>query len=307
MRLGRPFYAFLASLLIFTAAFLPASASAFCMVWMSDTQHYYGAYAPIFTDMTDWIAENKDALDIRLVLHTGDIVGASRSKEQWTYAREAMGRLDGKVPYLLACGNHDLGKKYASDNFNTFFDPIETQPLRGGFFGDGRSRYALFSAEGRDYIFISLSMGRKSPNEAEYAWANGLLQRYADHIGVILTHSYLYGRGGHTGHGDKIFNRVVAPNPNVWLVLCGHCRGVNRRTEEIDDDGDGLADRTVYELLANYQDAPKGGGGYLRLLTFLEDKVAFVTYSPVLKDYDFYDAPRKDSFTLPLPPKHTTP
>ena len=82
--------------------------------------------------------------------------------------------------------------------------------------------------------------------------------------------------------------RVVVPNPNVRLVLCGHSHAVFHNAVMIDDDGDGVPDRKVYQLLANYQEEEKGGLGYLCILTFdpLTDQLAVSTYSPYLDDYN---------------------
>ena len=81
------------------------------------------------------------------------------------------------------------------------------------------------------------------------------------------------------------------PNEQVKAVLSGHYHNAQTWIDEMDDDGDGVADRTVYQLLADYQGGPEGGQGYLRILNFKmnENKVAVQTYSPYLDDYNFYE------------------
>lgn len=280
---------------------LPRAANAYSIVWITDTQLYSESYPETFYAIADWIVENKAAYDIRFVFHTGDLVNASRSQAQWAVAGEAMHRLDGKLPYLTASGNHDVGKRYAYDNYHTYVDGAREHPLTGGSFGPGMSRYALFSADGRDYIFVSVGFGQTGPSQEEIDWINQTLAHFENRIAVLITHSYQHTRSRLTAQGNAIHNKIVVPNPNVWLVLSGHCRNYSQRQDAIDDTGDGVPDRIVYGVMTNYQDAPKGGGGYIRLLSFNADRVYFSTYSPVLHDFDYYEKPGADYFSIPYP------
>ena len=97
------------------------------MILLPDPQTYmkFGRNQPIFDLMTAWISENIDPLNIQMVLCTGDLVeqndmlvpdninGNLPSKQQWEAVSQAFESLDGKVPYILATGNHDIGFKNA--------------------------------------------------------------------------------------------------------------------------------------------------------------------------------------------------
>ncbi len=99
------------------------------------------------------------------------------------------------------------------------------------------------------------------------------------------------------------------------MVLCGHKYGAYCFPETFDDDGDGKDDRTVYQMLFNYQASlHDGGGGYLRLMQIDETNGTFknLTYSPLLEDFNRFNDPenreeyypfdeRNEEFTLPLP------
>ena len=99
-------------------ALLFSQAQAFTIAWLSDTQNYHNAYKPIFDGMTQWIADNRAALDIRFVFHTGDVVGSWSSEDQWRQARESMGILSSaSIPFLTVCGNHDIGYRMNYANF----------------------------------------------------------------------------------------------------------------------------------------------------------------------------------------------
>ncbi len=281
---------------------LSSPALAYHFVWITDTQNYSDGYPDTFLTMTDWIVKNRDALDIRFVFHTGDFVNASRSEAQWAAAAEGMQKLNGNIPYLATAGNHDVGSKYNFNHFYNYIDNAQTPQLEGGAYGEGRSRYTLFSAEGRDYIFLSIGFERQSPAEEEIQWINDILHKFSDRSAVLLTHSYLHSDGKRlTTQGNAIYNQIVVPNPNVWLILSGHCRKPATKTQELDDDGDGITDRKVYAVMANYQDAPKGGSGYLRLINFGRNTVCFSTYSPWLDDYFFFEKAGQDSLCVLYP------
>lgn len=98
----------------------PADADGkFSLAILGDTQEeVYKDKISLFKDRTKWIVEQKDALDIRGVLHMGDVVNWDNApiRIPWTtadhcqyeYAAQALQTLrDAKLPTLLCVGNHD--------------------------------------------------------------------------------------------------------------------------------------------------------------------------------------------------------
>src|SRR5690606_26265606 len=95
------------------------------IILIPDTQSYvkFERNHGILETMTAWVRENIDPLNIKMVLCTGDLVeqnellvpdnvnGNLPSRNQWRAVSHAFERLDGKVPYILAAGNHDFGYK----------------------------------------------------------------------------------------------------------------------------------------------------------------------------------------------------
>ena len=88
-----------------------------------------------------------------------------------------------------------------------------------------------------------------------------------------------------TCSGLCIISRVRG-GVNIFLVLCGHAHGESRRTDVVDG-------RAVHQLLANYQDRPNGGNGWLRILEFSKNEtrasnlvIVVKTYSPYLNKYE---------------------
>jgi hypothetical protein len=73
-----------------------AVAQDFTIVVLPDTQHYSQRYPTTFTNQTQWIVNNKDALNIVYVAHEGDIVNTASSTEQWNNAVAAMSLLENR-------------------------------------------------------------------------------------------------------------------------------------------------------------------------------------------------------------------
>ena len=87
------------------------------------------------------------------------------------------------------------------------------------------------------------------------------------------------------------------------MVLCGHKYGAYLFPESFDDNGDGAEDRTVYQMLFNYQASLKdGGGGYLRLIQINEadGTMHVMTYSPVFDDFNRFDDPNNRESYYPF-------
>ena len=117
------------------APFAPSPNAAWSMVVMPDTQNYSKSSVnlPIFSQLTNWIKDNKEEYKIQVVVQEGDIVnqnsqvtptsGDQTADQQWANAKAAMSILNGQLPYIMAAGNHDLGTTSAQ-NRNTQFNDL---------------------------------------------------------------------------------------------------------------------------------------------------------------------------------------
>ena len=200
----------------------------YCFVIIPDTQNYSRSEANHvhFEAMTQWIVEQREKLNIVLVLHEGDLVehnsitnlsdrfiagreGADQvGLQMWASAKRAISVLDGELPYILCTGNHDYGFRNAEDrqtHFNTFFastdNPLNSDGQGGGILrGMGTNAYGARTLEnayyemqgpdGRDFLIIALEW---APREAAVQWAKQIanLPEFAEHTAILLTHSYL--------------------------------------------------------------------------------------------------------------------
>ncbi|MBM4760990.1 metallophosphoesterase [Bacillus sp. B15-48] len=278
----------------------------YTFVWMTDTQYYAESFPYIFERQTEWIAEKRDEMKIEYVFHTGDLVNVSTDEQQWFYADKYMGVLDAhEIPCGVLAGNHDVDQ--VNNDYTDYYryfgaDRFENKPYYGGTYLNNRGHYDLISVGGNDFIMVYLGWG---VTDEGIKWMNDVLSEHPDRKAILSFHEYLLATGTRHPLGEKLYNEVVIPNENVIMVLSGHYHEAQTLIDEIDDDGDGLPDRTVYQMLADYQAGPEGGQGYVRLLHFDQDnnRILVNTYSPYLNDYNYFNTdayPGKDEFMIEL-------
>ncbi|TSB44677.1 metallophosphoesterase [Alkalicoccobacillus porphyridii] len=277
------------------------------IVWMSDTQYYAKEYPDIFMNMTDWIKKNEDNQQIKYVVHTGDIVDQYTEKNQWKISHKAFKKLDhAKIPYGVLAGNHDVGHNRVDySKFTHYFgdDRFSSKESFAGSYENNRNHYDTFSAGGRDFLMLYLGWGI---NKKDINWAKNVLEANPNKTVFLNVHDYLHANGKRSTQGNMLFQELVTAFPSIKVVLCGHYHGAAKAVDLLDDDGDGKAERAVYQMLADYQSAPSGGQGFMRLLTLdsQSNEMTVQTYSPYLDQYNYYPEsthPGKDSFTIQLP------
>lgn len=271
---------------------------------LPDTQVYALRFPGLFTAQTAFITENVERLGIRYAIHLGDIVN-NNTPIEWERASAAMSLLHGVVPYALVPGNHDYGPSGDASTrdtlLNNYFRYADSAawPSFGGAYAKGEldNTYHLFSAGGYDFIIVALEWG---PRNEVVEWANEVMQRHPDRLGIFVTHAYLnyndlrydhldtdnpqrfnphnYRTPGTMNDGQELWDKLVRKHRFV-MTLNGHVLG----------DGEGyLVSETdlgnrCHQMLSNYQMRDQGGEGYLRLIEFLADRrnVRVHTYSPL--------------------------
>ena len=288
------------------------------VAWISDTQHYANidenGIADIYPTITAFLWSHRQELGLKYVVHTGDLVHRNGREDNWQRAKAAMDLLE-DIPVGVLAGNHDMAedtggytlyRKYFGEKF------YKDRAYYGESFEDNRGHYDLITLGGRDYIFVYMSF---APDEKALRFIRDSLDRYPDRVGILCLHDFLTTEGTRSQMGETIEAQIVARCPNLYMVLCGHRYGLYCLTSRYDDDGDGTPERTVYEMMQNYQAAGKeGGGGYFRLMQFDEAAgcIRTITYSAYLNDFNWLDDPahrekryemdeNSETFTLPMP------
>lgn len=304
----------IACALVPSVAAAPPASYDFSFVWMTDTQYYSESHPAIYDGMTQWIANNRDGMKIRYVIHTGDIVETAANVTHWQNADHSMSILDdANVPYGVLAGNHEGHDGFL--NYRQHFGSwrFQAKPYYHDF-GDGtnENHYDLITSNGVKFVIVCLSFGyipNANPwllgtplviNSTERAWASSIFQSHSDRIGILAVHEYINTGGAYPqeswgNDGSNLYNDVVAPNSNVWLVLCGHIGGARLNTKTV-------GSRTFYELLSDYQSLTNGGNGYQKIFYFdiAHNNAHVMTYSALLNQYGGTGYPF-DEFDLTLP------
>lgn len=182
------------------------------------------------------------------------------------------------------------------DNFRSVFG-AESGFFRGrdwyvASHGGGTSSAQLFAGGGYTFLHIALEM---SPADEVLAWAQSIMDQYPGYPTIITTHDYLNTAGERAPNplidlaeldperhnsAEQLFAKLIYPNDQVFLVLCGHHHGQALRTDR------NQAGNEVWQVLADYQDRGQSlldvdasirgvgdrrigiGDGWLRLMHF---------------------------------------
>ncbi len=183
-----------------------------------------------FKDRMQWLVNNKASLDLRHVLHSGDVTNWGwLEKSQYTMASDAFKVLDNAgIPYQAAIGNHDTravgyngnpnnpgpgGAAYQdhpdcpkvlgagqcdsrllvrhTEEWNAAFPASRFKGV-GGTFENGKSdnMYQTFSAGGVDWLVLSLEL---YPRAEAVEWAKQVVKANPKRNVIVVTHSYLTG------------------------------------------------------------------------------------------------------------------
>ncbi|WP_308797852.1 metallophosphoesterase [Agromyces silvae] len=270
---------------------VPRSQYDFTFGWESDTQYYNATHYEHQVSIHDYLLDRREELNLQYVIHTGDIIDNHTVMEQWTNADAQYLRFDeAGLPYGVLAGNHDVGYEVDYSTYGQFFGEARyaANPWYGGSYENNRGHYDLISSGGIDFLMLYMGWG---PAAAEIAWMNEVLAAHPERIAIINLHENLLPSGGLGPVPQQIQDEVVAPNPNVKMVLSGHYHDAATRADTFDDDGDGVADRTVYNMLFDYQALPEGGQGFFRMLHFDNETQQMLvrTYSHSLGQYNSDD------------------
>lgn len=310
---------------------------------MTDTQFVAEGFRDVFRQMATWVVANADARKIGYNSHTGDIIenwmngnhAPERADREFQAAQDIMALInDAEIPNGVLPGNHDNMWGHDNERYNDYF-PVEMYEDKAWYGeawadGDNAAHTDFFSASGLDFLVISLPY---RPSLEMMDWASEQAAAHPDHNVVLATHSYLHTSGvrdnselRYQGNADDMWERVVAPNDNVFLVFGGHYHGTStyisdpvtgERSPVNQVSGGatavenvGSTGRTVVEMLADYQgyrstlvddptvvrtDLLDRDTGFQRLLQLDIDAalMAVNAYSPTLDSFEAwrYDEP----------------
>lgn len=279
------------------------------LVVIPDSQ-YMGQYAPeIVEKMFSWTAEQKNILNIKAMLHVGDISEETAPVEFERAVCQLAPVQKAGIPYLITPGNHDYCQGNGGDTFKNFFGELHYQYNCSVVFAeDSCSAVLPLTLGGRECLLVSLDS--YSPANA-IPWVKRQIEQ-RNCPAILLTHDvYEPIPEDRTSKeivrsklGQRLWRELIQDSREIFMVIGGHHFGVGHGTAQ---NAGGL----VTEMLINYQTFPKGGNGWLCVLDmdFAEKEVHVHTYSPWVEEipiaqrgkYDLaYLTSERDVYTLPI-------
>lgn len=310
----------------------------FSMILVPDPQSYtkFAANQPLFELQTAWIAQNINRLNIKAALFTGDMVeqngkqislplpnpynGDQTGRQQWEAVSRGLSRLDNRLPYVVAQGNHDIGHITATDRHSLapeFIHPERNIKFEKCLVSTCPNWEGVHTMENSAYEFIDKAWGKIlvitfefAPRDEAIEWAKQLTESeaYKEHKVIILTHSWLDTAGnrikeeGYTlrpcNWAEAVWQKLVYPSKNICLVLCGHTGAAPKiegdvaktnfkptSSYRVDKAADG---RNIPQMMFNSQQGDgdwngNGGDCWLRILEFKPDgkTIGVRTFSPM--------------------------
>ncbi|HET6430520.1 MAG TPA: metallophosphoesterase [Phycisphaerae bacterium] len=211
-----------------------ADGDPFSIVVVPDPQGYadhgiFNAFPNRFNDHIQWIADNRDALNIAFVTSMGDTVQNfnAANTDEWNKALAAMNRLHAGnnpalIPYSVCIGNHDFDQKQwlgtplgidanicvGASRWLSTFGPgryqgeswfvgsdagfVYQNPRWGAQTGVGLNSYQMFQGGGRTFLHLNLELGAP---DAALAWAETVMAAHPGTPTIVSTHGFVGGDG----------------------------------------------------------------------------------------------------------------
>lgn len=268
-----------------------------CLMIIPDIQNYIDnpAYHKHLLSIVNYANDNPQ---ITNCFQVGDLTNNNRL-DQWNTVREQFfSRFpEGKRP-IFCLGNHDYGNNGSSDVRESNI-PNDLLPERDAYMEEGGLenyvRHIVIS--GKEYAVIVLEFGTR--NET-LEWASKVIKEDSSTPYIILTHAFLnndgqifdykdsncnqtYSQkhynmgGGYINDSKEIFDKLIYPNPNIKMVICGHCLSSNYMEYLCVPN---IRGEKVHCIMVDYQHYAEGGSGFVGLLYSQNNSFVLCSIAP---------------------------
>jgi hypothetical protein len=231
----------------------PSLDNIFSIMQISDTQYLSKSFPQLYMDTTNWIASHAAEYNLKMVIHTGDIVdnfGPTSTQPnvpnvedpaQWVNANNSMSiLLNANIPYCWDAGNHDQmpwdspTSTWSATNYAAFdLTTMRAKPYWVSDFSNGKNTAVMFTVNGYRFLIINLEY---KASAATINWMKNLLDTNLDCNVIVAAHSFLNYKGTtltDSGYGTKVgllddltwcsnLKTLIDSYPNVFLTLNGH-------------------------------------------------------------------------------------
>ncbi|MGI5949605.1 S-layer homology domain-containing protein [Peptoniphilus sp.] len=261
-------------------------------VFMPDTQNTVKFKTDVMNTGIDEFIKDKDRLNVKGVMHLGDVVENYDDKKQFDDAYDIFSKLPkAGVDTLMMPGNHDyyyhnedpnksIGDFYYKDTFgsDSEFASLNKNVV---YSPSGRSSYMKVKAGSYEYLILSLSWFDLSIDSNDYDWAENVLKENRENPTIVTSHNIVDCSPTEPNSvvisdvGENIW-ALIKKYDQVFMTVSGHFHGAGHRVEKNDAGDD------VIMVLSDYQFGYNGGNAFFKFAEFSEDanKIYLSTYSP---------------------------
>ncbi len=243
----------------------------FALAVLPDTQYLFDADsadpAPLRQTFR-YLVEQRAEDNIVFMTHLGDVTEHGTAAEI-ALAGQTFRTIDGKLPYSVLAGNHDINSstddQRGATAYLSAFGPgrFTGMPTYLGSTADGYNSAHLLSAGERSWLVLALDW---RVSDGGIAWAQSILRDHPHVPAIVTTHDLVYaddtGQAYLSGNGQRLWDELIHGNDQIFLTLNGHYWPPGRAVLK------NAAGHDVHVHITNYQDRYYGGAGMIRLYHF---------------------------------------
>ncbi|WP_433215530.1 LamG-like jellyroll fold domain-containing protein [Dactylosporangium sp. CS-047395] len=245
----------------------------FALAVLPDTQYLFDEDSsrpePLRETFEYLLRERADA-NIVFMAHLGDVTEHG-SEHEIGLASDTFKALDGRMPYSVLAGNHDInggtddqrGDSAYLRAFGASAKRFTRMPTFGGASPDGYNSFHTVKAAGRQWLVLALDW---RVSDKGLAWAQTVLDQHRTLPVILTTHELAWSEDNGQAHlsdyGQRLWDSFIKRNDQIFLTLNGHFWPPGRTVLRND------AGHDVHVHITNYQDRYYGGAGMIRLYRF---------------------------------------
>jgi len=287
----------------------PQPGPRFTLAVVPDTQYLFDQGGsdpqPLYTTFRDVVRRHRKG-DVAFMAHLGD-VSEHGTDVELAMVDKAFRIVDGAVSYSVLAGNHDVPGNTDDTRgptpYSRTFTParFRRDPTYRGSSADGYNSYHVFDGGGRQWLVLAMDW---RISDAGFAWAQQVIDTHRTLPVILTVHDLVapVGTGGAqlSEHGQRVWEKLIRRNDQIFLALCGHYWPPGRVVLKND------AGHDVHLHITNYQDRYYGGAAMMRLCAFdlVRNAIDIETFSPASTAAS---SPTMAPCCAPLRPRRSTP